>query len=73
MNSYKELRGLLPDAPLEVGEVIAALAGDVWLIELPGGGQIQARGTASVGQDVFVRDGVIEGQAASLTVVLIEI
>jgi hypothetical protein len=73
MNSYKALRGLLSDPPLEVGEVVASLAGDSWLIELPGGGQIQARGQATVGQEVFVRNGLIEGQAPALTVVLIDI
>ena len=42
----------MPDQPLEVGEV-TAIAGGVATVTLPGGGVIQARGTATVGQRVF--------------------
>ena len=40
---------------------------------LPGGGLIRARGSAAIGQKVFVRDDVIEGSAPSLTLEIIEI
>jgi len=36
-------------------------------ITLPGGGKLQARGEATQGQRVFVRDGAIEGPAPELT------
>lgn len=72
MNPYKMLRDLLPDPALEVGEVIAFADGTA-TIELPGGGTVQGRGSATVGQRVFVRDGVIEGEAPALTTVLIEV
>jgi hypothetical protein len=39
----------------------------------PGGGLIRARGSAAIGQKVFVRDDVIEGGAPSLTLEIIEI
>ena len=51
---------------LEVGSGIA-------LVVLPGGGLIRARGSAVVGQQVFVRDDAIEGIAPSLTLEVIEI
>jgi hypothetical protein len=42
-------------------------------VALPGGGLIRARGSAAIGQKVFVRDDVIEGVAPSLTLEIIEI
>lgn len=71
-NAYKMLKDLLPDPRLEVGDVIAVSDG-IATIELPGGGTIQARGVATIGQKVFVRDGLIEGEAPDLPVELIDI
>lgn len=53
---------------------IGAIGGEV-TIQLPGGGLVKARGSAEVGQNVFVRDGVLEAVAPApgLAVVLIEI
>ena len=67
-NIYRQFLDLLPKRPLHIGEVTAVDAG-VATITLPGGGVIQARGHATVGQRVFVRDGVIEGPAPALTYV----
>ena len=67
-NAYREFMALMPDQPLEVGE-ITSIAGGVALITLPGGGVLQARGDGTVGQRVFVRAGVIEGAAPTLTYV----
>ena len=67
-NIYRQFFDLLPKRPLQIGEVAAVDAG-VATITLPGGGVIQARGQATVGQRVFVRGGVIEGPAPSLTYV----
>lgn len=67
-NAYREFMALMPDQPLEVGEITAIAAG-VALVTLPGGGVIQARGDGTVGQRVFVRAGVIEGAAPTLTYV----
>lgn len=72
MNPYRILKNLLPDAPLLVGDVVAVSDGTA-TIELPDGGRVQGRGAATVGQRVFVRDGVIEGEAPSLTVEIIEV
>lgn len=70
-NAYREFLALMPDQPLEVGE-ITSIAGGVATITLPGGGVIQARGDGTAGQRVFVRDGVIEGVAPTLTYVSAE-
>jgi hypothetical protein len=71
-NLFRQFRDLIPQAPLQAGTVIA-FAGTVATVELPGGGTIKARGSATVGQKVFVRDDAIEGPAPSLVDVLIEV
>lgn len=72
MNYYKLLKSILPDAPLLVGDVVAVSNGTA-TVELPDGSQVQARGEAVVTDRVFIRDGVIEGPAPSLTVELIDV
>lgn len=67
-NPYRQFLDLMPKRPLQVGTV-SAVAGGVATITLPGGGVLQARGEATAGQRVFVRDGVIEGEAPNLTYV----
>lgn len=64
-NAFREFMALMPDQPLEVGDVTAIKA-SVAMIQLPGGGVVHSRGQATVGQRVFVRDGVIEGPAPTL-------
>lgn len=71
-NLYKAFMDLMPGRPLQVGEV-TVVDGDVVTVELPGGGIAKARGDAAVGQQVFFRDGVIEGVAPSLPVVLVDV
>jgi hypothetical protein len=71
-NPFVALRGLLAGPGLQVGEVTAG-AGSSWQVQLPGGGLITARGTAAVGQKVFVRGGVIESQAPAMPVVMVEV
>ena len=71
-NPYARLIALLPKRPLLVGEVVDFSNG-VAVIEMPGGGKDTARGTATVGQRVYFRDGQIEGPAPTLPVELIEV
>lgn len=71
-NLYEQFRQLIPDPPLQAGTVVGVGAGSV-TVALPGGGLIRARGSAAIGQKVFVRDDVIEGSAPSLTLEIIEI
>lgn len=72
LNVYQQFKALLPDSPLQVGTVTAAASG-VATVQLPGGGRLSVRGTATVGQKVFVRDGVIQALASDLPIELIEI
>lgn len=71
-NLYQQFRALLPHVPLQVGTVAAGASGVV-TVQLPGGGWLNARGQADVGQNVFVRDGVIEGFAPNLPLEVIDI
>ena len=71
-NPYAALLALLPSYPLQIA-TITAIEGDVARLVLPGGGVLTARGTGAVGDQVFVRDGVIEGQAPLMPFVQVEI
>ena len=66
MNLFKQFLDLIPPRPLEVGTVQSIISSGIANVELPGGGVLQARGEATIGQRVFVRDGVIEGPAPDL-------
>lgn len=72
MNLAKLFEQVLPKRPLQVGDVVAS-DGVICTVELPGGGQLHARGDMEVGEKVFVRDGVIEGQAPNLPLLPIQI
>lgn len=71
-NLLKEFQSLLPDSPLLVGDVLSVTA-NIATLGLPDGAQITARGTATVGQRVFVRDGMVEGLAPSLPYVEVDV
>ena len=73
-NPYLAFLALLPNHPLQLA-TITAIDGEVARLVLPGGGVLTARGagTGAVGDQVFVRDGVIEGQAPPMPFVQIEI
>jgi len=73
LNPFKQLLELLPKSPLLVGQVVA-VGGGVVTVQYPGGGQQTARGTGyALGAKVFVRSGVVEGVAPSLTALTIEV
>lgn len=71
-NPYKRLLALLPQHPLQVGEV-TDYADGVATITLPGGGIAQARGDTTLGAKVFFRNDIIEGPAPDLPVEVIEV
>lgn len=71
-NMFAAFRRLLPSSPLLAGVVTATDAAGC-TIELPDGGILRARGQATIGAHVFVRDGVIEGAAPALSVAEIEV
>lgn len=68
-NLWKQFEGLLAPAPLLIGEVTAHRSDGKSEITLPSGETILARGTTvAVGQNAYVRDGLVEGEAPSLPV-----
>jgi hypothetical protein len=69
---YTLFQQLLPPRPLQIGTV-SAVAGEIATVQLLGGGTLQVRGAAAVGQQVFVRDGAIEGEAPAMATVLIDV
>ena len=71
-NVYEQFRQLLIDSPLQVGTV-SEVGTVVVTVQLPGGGTVKARGSANFGARVFVRDGVIEAIAPSLSLEIIDI
>lgn len=73
LNLYRQFIELLPPRVLQIADVITVDAGTC-TVELPGGGRLQVRGEAAVGDTVYVRDGVIESTAPpGLPVDVIEI
>lgn len=74
-NLYRALKELLPDAPLQVATVLSTdSAAGTSTVTWPGGDQQTVRGASvSVGGTAFVRNGVIEGAAPSLTFETIEV
>ena len=66
-NIYVELKALLGPGRLEIGLVLSAANGTA-VLELPGGGVVNARGPAVVGRRVYVQDGVIQGEAPNRAV-----
>ena len=71
-NLYTLFKSILPNTPLQIGTVTAVTSGGVY-VDLPTGGKLLVRGVATVGNRVFVRDGVIEGIAPNLTVEVIDV
>lgn len=70
-NILRALIDLLPQDPLLVATVTAVHGDGTVTVEFPGSGSQRVRGTAAVDDNVFVRSGRIEGEAADLPVVTI--
>lgn len=68
MNIWRRFKALIPDDPLEIGQVESV----DWLLQtsavvMLGGGHMVVRGASvSLGQYAFIRRGVIEGHAPDL-------
>lgn len=71
-NLFAQFKELMAPGRVQIGQVTAYAEG-IATVTLPGGGQIRARGQASVGGKVFVQDGVIQGPAPNLPVVVDEV
>lgn len=73
-NLFRQFLDLIPSPQLLVGEIVATIPADgVVVVQLPGGGEIRARGEGSIGDPVWVRNGVVEGPAPDLPVELIDL
>lgn len=68
MNLWKRFKALIPDDPLEIGEVesINTLTETSAVLMLGGGTKIVRGVSVPVGQYAFVRGGVIESKAPDL-------
>lgn len=74
MNIWRRFRDLIPGDPLLVGTVASHNADGTSSITLPDGSLIRARGQGvAVASRAFVRAGVVEGEAPTLPVEVIEI
>lgn len=71
-NHYLRLLRLLPDTPTDVGQV-TAVQSDGCTVELLTGELAAVRGAATVGDWVYIRDGVILGPAPTQTTVEVEV
>ena len=71
-NLFARFRALMPASPLLVCTVISSAGGSA-IVELPGGARLTVRGSGTVGTNVFVRAGAIEGDAPTLPVDTIEV
>lgn len=71
-NLYKRLKQILPEPPLLIGTVLSTTATGA-LVQLPDLSLVSVRGSATIGQHLFIRNGTIEGIAPTLPTVLIEI
>ena len=72
-NAYARFRNLLPTDPLLTGTVVAVWEDGTATVELPGGAEIRVKGSATVGQRVFVQTGAIQGEAPALTALTVEV
>jgi len=71
-NLLTQLREVIGTPRLEVATVLA-VDGSAITVQLSGGGIQSVRGFATLGSKVYVRDGVVEGDAPDLTVYPIDI
>ena len=72
-NLYRALRELLPEPPLQVATVTSVNADGTRTVTFPGGGTERVRGQAAAATQVFVRNGLIESEAPTLTPITIEV
>jgi hypothetical protein len=73
-NAFRQLLDLLPQTPLTIATVVSQHADVTCTVDYPGGSQVRVRGDGfATSSKVFVRDGVIEGLAPSLTAITVEV
>lgn len=65
-NIYKQILEILPSESLDKGQVVS-VESDGAIVELMTGARVRVRGSAVVGDHVWIRGGVIEGPAPALS------
>jgi hypothetical protein len=73
VNLYRQLKELLPTPALMVGTVAINHGDGTVTVTHPDGNAQRVRGDVTVGQQVFFRDGVVEGDAPNLPLVSIDV
>lgn len=71
-NLYQRLRSLFPGSRRQIGTV-TGISGSTVTVQLPDGSSTMVIGSAQVGTEVYFSNGVVDGVAPSLPVVVIEI
>jgi len=72
-NIWKQFQDLIPGNPLLIGEVAAVNIDGTCTITMPGGSTMRAIGSGTVGKNVFIKDGTIQGDAPDLAYYELEI
>lgn len=71
-NPIRALLDLIPQPALQIGTVTSVGDGSV-KVTLPGGGTMIARGTATVGDHVYIKGDVVDGVAPALPIITIDV
>jgi hypothetical protein len=72
-NPWKVFESLLPDTPMDVGQVLSHAAGNS-RVQLPTGDIITARGTSvAAGSMAYIRSGEVVGEAPGLVAIEVEV
>lgn len=72
-NLWRQFEALLPDTPLMIGTVVSGHVDATLTVALLDGGLLRVKGSAAIGDRVFVREGQVEGPAPVLEQIRIEI
>ena len=68
-NLYAQIQAILAPGRREIARA-TSLDDGIVILTLPGGGLVRARGQAVIGKMYFVQEGVIQGEAPDLPVVV---
>jgi hypothetical protein len=66
-NLWKALQGILPPDNLRIGTIATVHANNTVSCTMANGGTLVARGSGSVGDVVYIRDGEVRDTASGLT------
>jgi hypothetical protein len=73
MNLWRRFQQLAsPPSLVTVGTVVDADFGE-YTVEFPGGSRLRVKGAGTLGTSYFIRDGRLDGEASSLTAVVVEV